>query len=156
MDILTKVQNSFNLDELTKQLQTVIDSGDPIGYMSTNINWEIDSDLEADDNKTHFSKLVPATNIAASYEIWNPLRGFLNWLSRKKIARSIKQIICSIAGKIQELIDEGAELKKILTVAITAAATTLGVGALNPVVMTLIVGMLAAAILKGVANYCAI
>ncbi|MFC1225836.1 hypothetical protein ACFE6N_18680 [Pedobacter sp. BG31] len=47
-------------------------------------------------------------------------------------------------------------MKKILTVALSAIAATIGIGAINPMILTLVVGFLATMILKGAANFCGI
>lgn len=159
MATLEELSQHFNIEELEKQLEVVIESQDPVGYMQSNINWEIDIGLDNDDD----DELAPLTKLLGTqllvnkgYEAWNPLKKFLNWLKRNRTAKTIKKILCSIADELKKLIDEEAELKKILGVAISAIIAAIGIGAINPMVLTLIVGLLATMILKGVANVCAV
>lgn len=157
MATLEELNQHFDISELEKQLELVIESQDPVGYMQSNINWEIDKDLDNEEELGPLVKLL-STQLSGNkgYEAWNPLRKFLSWLNRNKTAKTIKKILCSIAAKIQELIDEEAELKKILGVALTAVIAAIGIGAINPMILTLIVGLLATMILKGVAKVCAV
>lgn len=157
MATLEELNQHFNIDELEKQLESVIESQDPVGYMQSNINWEIDKDLDDDQELSPLTKMMAAQLTGNKrYETWNPFRKFLSWLNRNRTAKTVKKILCSIASKIQELIDEEAELKKILGIALTAIIAALGIGAINPMILTLIVGLLATMILKGVANVCAV
>ena len=157
MNLLNELNQKFDLDVLSEQLKSTIDSKDPLGYMRSNINWEIDKDLETKSNLGNLSTMMSelySTNI--SYEMWNPFRKFLDWLNRNKVANQIKKILCTINNEIQKLIDEEAELKKIIELGLAALVTAIGIGAINPLVLTLLVGLLATMILKGVANFCAI
>ncbi|OYQ49731.1 hypothetical protein CHU92_00270 [Flavobacterium cyanobacteriorum] len=151
---LEAVKANYDLDKLANQLKLVIESGNPLKYMDENINWAIDKDLETDskNNLDFTSKFLSVT----STDDLNPFTGIINWLKRSRTSKRVKRILCSIITQIQELIDEGAELKKILSVAITAIITALGFGAINPVLLTVLVGLLATAILDGVANFCAV
>lgn len=157
MATLEELNQHFDIEMLETQLKQVIESQDPVGYMQSNINWEIDKDLDDDEELSPLTKLL-STQLSGNkgYEAWNPLRKFLTWLNRNKTAKTVKKILCSIAGKIQELIDEEAELKKILGVALTAIIAAMGIGAVNPVILTIIVGLLATMILKGVTTVCAL
>lgn len=155
---LEELNQRFDMSELEKQLELVIESQDPVGYMQSNINWEIDNDLDDDDDD-----LIPLTRLLGTqllvnkgYEAWNPLKKFLSWLKRNKTVKTIKKILCSIADELKKLIDEEAELKKILGVALTAIITAIGLSAISPTILTLVVGLLATMILKGVENVCAV
>lgn len=157
MNELEEVNQKFNLDVLSKQLRTTIDSKDPIGYMKNNINWEIDNDLNETENLMGLTKMMSETYSSnISYEMWNPFRKFLDWLKKNKVANQLKKILCSINTEIQKLIDEEAELKKLIGFALTAIIAALGIGAINPMLLTLLVGFLATMILNGVANFCGI
>ena len=151
---LEAIEANYDLDELANQLKAVIESKNPLKYMDENINWSIDKDVESStkDELKFTSKLLSEN----SMEDWNPFRGILNWLKRSRIAKRVKKILCSIATKIQELIDEEAELKKILSVAIAAIVAALGFSAINPVLLTVLVGLLATVMIDGIANFCAI
>lgn len=153
---LVELEKEFDLNELERQLQSVIESKDPIGYMSSNINWEIDKDLDEHPGLTKISLLMADQPLYMNYSNWNPIRRFLNWFQRNKVARKIKRILCEIADQIKKLIDEEAELKKILSVGLLAIIAALGIGSINPVLLTLLVGILATMILKGVESVCAI
>lgn len=157
MSSLGELNQKFDLDVLSEQLKATVDSKDPVGYMRSNINWEIDKDL---DDKPNLDIVANMMSISYSsnigYEMWNPFRRFLEWLGRNKTASQIKKILCKIYAEIQKLIDEEAGLKKILTVALSAIAATIGIGAINPMILTLVVGFLATMILKGAANFCGI
>lgn len=143
---------NFDLDSLADQLRSVLVSKDPIGYMERNINWEIDADV---DDADLLSLDMPYDESFVLLDDGNPLRRFYNWLRRSRLSKKVKRILCGIADQIKELLDEEAELKKLLTVAIAAIAAALGAGAINPVLLTLLVGFLASMILKGVAQFCA-
>ena len=157
MATLEELQKQFDIGELEKQLGLAIESQDPVGYMESNINWQIDKDLTDDHELSSLTKLLSAQLSGnKGYAAWNPLKKFLDWFNRSKSAKTVKKILCGIAGKIQELIDEEAELKKFLGVALTAIIAAIGIGAINPMILTLIVGLLATMILKGVANVCAV
>lgn len=151
---LEAIKESYDLDELANQLKAVIDSRDPLKYMNENINWAIDKDVEksTDTQKVFKSNLLEEK----TEDGWNPFKGILNWLNKSRTAKKVKKILCSMASKIQELIEEEAELKKILGVVLTAIVTALGLGAINPVLLTVSVGLLATAVLEGVSNFCAI
>jgi len=154
MTALAELNQKFDLDILSEQLNSVVESKDPVGYMRNNINWEIDKDLD-ELNLNGFTNSITAlyaTNIG--YEMWNPLKKFLNWLNKSKVAKKIKKILCSINAQIQEMIDEKTELKRIIEVALTAIIAAIGIGAINPMVLTLLVGFLATIILDGVKNFC--
>jgi hypothetical protein len=151
---------NFNLDELSNQLQSVIDSKDPMGYMENNLNWEIDNQIEPaiipENNKMFNLYGTEAGFASASYAAWNPFRRFIDWFRRSKLIKTIRKALCTVVDKIKQLIDEEAELKKILGVAISAIAAAIGAGSINAAVLTIVVGMLATMILKGVEQVCAI
>ncbi|HLA55548.1 MAG TPA: hypothetical protein VK623_05590 [Flavobacterium sp.] len=151
---LETIAGIYDIDELANQLKSVIESKNPLKYMDENINWAIDKDVEPEANMdiTFSSKFLTES----SMEAWNPFKGIMNWLRKSRIAKRVKKILCSIVAKIQELIDEGAELKKILGVALAAIIAALGLGAINPVLLTVLVGLLATAILDGITNFCAV
>ncbi|MUP46555.1 hypothetical protein E0K83_12480 [Gramella sp. BOM4] len=156
MAALEEIKQHFDIDELEKQLQTVLTLKDPIGYMESNINWEIDKE-DLDDSPELDDQILLMTSdsrMKTMYGAWNPFKRFLSWLSRKKIAKGVKKALCGIADKIQGLIDEEAELKKILEVALLALIGALGIGSINPVVLTIVVGFLGAMILNGVTKFC--
>ncbi len=151
------LEEKFNMDELTQQLEDVVASKDPVGYMRNNINWEIDNDIDNEGNLMHITGFMGADlSFEKNYEAWNPIRKFLDWFSRNKIAKKVKRILCGITDEIKKLIDEQAELKRILSLALTAIATAIGLGAINPLLLTVLVGLLATMILKGVDAVCAV
>ncbi|ARS39311.1 hypothetical protein CA265_06335 [Sphingobacteriaceae bacterium GW460-11-11-14-LB5] len=155
MNSLEELNHKFDLDVLSEQLKSAVDSKDPLGYMRSNINWEIDKDLDTKSNLEGVTSMMTesySTNI--SYEMWNPFRKFLDWLNRNKTANQVKKILCTINAEIQKLIDEEAGLKKLITIALTAIAAAIGIGVINPMILTLVVGFLATMILKGAANFC--
>jgi hypothetical protein len=157
MNSLEELNQKFDLDVLSEQLKSAVDSKDPLGYMRSNINWEIDKDLDTKPNLKGVTNMMAesySTNI--SYEMWNPFRKFLDWLNRNKMANQIKKILCKINAEIQKLIDEEAGLKKLITIALTAIAAAIGIGVINPMILTLVVGFLATMILKGAANFCGV
>ena len=155
MNSLEKLNQKFDLDVLSEQLKSAVDSQDPLGYMRSNINWEIDKDLDTKPNlKGVTNMMIESYSTNITYEMWDPFRKFLDWLNRNKTANQIKKILCAINTEIQKLIDEEAGLKKIITIALTAIGTAIGIGAINPMILTLLVGFLATMILKGAANFC--
>lgn len=156
MENLEHLGTQFNLDELANQLQTVIDTKDPFGYMQSNINWEIDNNTETNPLIKSSAFEGNAKAITFGFVNWNPFSRFMNWLKRNRVANSVKKVLCNITAKIKELIDEEAELKTILGVALAAIVTALGIGAINPLLLTVLVGFLATMILNGVDNFCAI
>lgn len=157
MEPLEELNQQFDIAILEKQLALVIESQDPVGYMQNNINWEIDNDL---DNDLEFSPLTNmlSTQFSANkgFELWNPIKQFLNWFNRNRTAKTVKKILCKKAEEIKALIDEEAELKKILEVALSAILLAIGIGAINPMILTIVVGLLATMILKGIENVCAV
>ena len=157
METMQALAEKFNLDELTQQLEDVVASKDPVGYMRNNINWEIDNDTDNDENLMRIAGFMGADlSFGKNYEAWNPIRKFLDWFSRNKVAKKVKRILCGIADEIKKLIDEKAQLQRILTIALTAIATAIGIGAINPLLLTVLVGLLATMILKGVDAVCAV
>jgi hypothetical protein len=162
MDTMQQLSAQFNMDELTQQLHDVVASKDPVGYMKNNINWEIDNDVDDtgnSDNMMNIAGFLSTGNeffTKAGYESWNPFKKFLDWFSRNKVAKKVKKILCGIADEIKKLIDEEAKLKEILTIALAAIATAIGIGAINPLLLTVLVGLLATMILKGVDAVCAV
>jgi hypothetical protein len=154
------LNSSFNMDELSSQLQSVLDSRDPMGYMETNLNWEIDNQIESaiipENNKMFNLYGSEASLVSAKHAAWNPFRRFFDWFRRSILVRTVRRAICSVVDQIKQLIDEEAELKKILGVAISALAAAIGAGAINAAVLTIVVGLLATMILKGVEQVCAI
>ncbi|SDD85890.1 hypothetical protein [Pedobacter soli] len=157
MNALEEINQKFDLDVLSKQLKSAVDSKDPLGYMRSNINWEIDKDLDIKPNLEDITSMMSesySTNI--SYEMWDPFRKFLDWLNRNKTANQIKNILCKINAEIQKLIDEEAKLKEIIGIALTAIAARIGIEAISSMILTLVVGFLTTMILKGAANFCGI
>lgn len=155
---IAELNQHFNVEELVDQLESAVITQDPLGYMESNINWEIDRDLEDSDDDLDINKLASVlfseSAVNKNYARFNPFRGFSRWFRRNRTVRKVKKILCSISDKIKELIDEEAELKKILEVALVAIATAIGIGAINPLVLTILVGFLATMILTGVSNVC--
>ena len=157
MTKLEELNQQFDIEKLEKQLALVIESQDPVGYMQSNINWEIDNDLDDDLEFSPLTKMLSTQfTVNKSYELWNPIKKFLNWFNRNRTAKTVKKILCGIADEIKKLIDEEAELKKILEIAIAAIIAAIGIGAINPMILTIIVGLLATMILKGIENVCAV
>lgn len=157
MNSLEELNQKFDLDVLSEQLKSAVDSKDPLGYMRSNINWEIDKNLDTDANlKSITSMMTESYSTNISYEMWNPFRKFLDWLSRNRTANQIKKILCTISAEIQKLIDEEAELKRIIGIALSAIATAIGIGVISPMILTFVVGFLATMILKGAANFCGV
>ena len=157
MNALEEINQKFDLDVLSKQLKSAVDSKDPLGYMRSNINWEIDKDLDIKPNLEDITSMMSesySTNI--SYEMLDPFRKFLDWLNRNKTANQIKNILCKINAEIQKLIDEEAKLKEIIGIALTAIAARIGIEAISSMILTLVVGFLTTMILKGAANFCGI
>lgn len=157
MVTLEELNQKFDLSELERQLELVVESQDPVGYMQSNINWEIDNEVEEDDELAPLTKMLSSQLLVTKgYEAWNPLKKFLSWFKQNKTAKAIKKILCGIADELKKLIDEEAELKKILGVALTAIIAAIGLGAISPTILTLVVGILATMILKGIENVCSI
>jgi uncharacterized membrane protein len=125
--------------------------------MESNINWELDqTDEDADDPDLKFVEaFVPsAEGKGMTYMRWNPFRNFINWFKRNKIASKIKKALCKIADKLKDLFDAEAKLKTILEVAVVALATALGITFINPLVLTLVVGILMMMMFKGFDYVC--
>ncbi|MCX2839426.1 hypothetical protein OQ279_14840 [Salinimicrobium sp. MT39] len=156
MATLQEINQHFDLNELERQLQTVLTFQDPVGYMQSNINWEIDKEDLDDTPELGQLTQIMAADLSANkmYGPWNPFQKFLNWFSRNRTAKKVKNGLCGIADEIQRLIDEEAELKKLLEAALLAIAAGIGIGAINPVLLTILVGILATMILKGVSSVC--
>ena len=79
MNSLEELNQKFDLDILSEQLKSAVDSKDPLGYMRSNINWEIDKELDSKPNLKGLTIMMTeayTTNI--SYEMWNPFRKFLD------------------------------------------------------------------------------
>lgn len=143
------------LDAITAQLQQVVTTGNVLGYLENNINYEIDTDLEPKGDIFTKRMLLPETSFALSDTADFSASRFLGWWERSELVKKIKKAICTVVDKIRKLIDEEAELKKILEVALLAIAAAAGL-TLNPVVITIAVGILATMILKGVEAVCPI
>jgi hypothetical protein len=153
---LAELEQNFDLNELQKQLESVIESNDPIGYMSDNINWEIDKDLDDEPDLMNVATLVVRDLGNNNYQKFISFRKFIAWFKRNKIAKKIKRVLCKIADQIKVPIYAEAELKPILQVALLAIIAALGIGAINPVILTILIGTLATMILKGVEKVCVI
>lgn len=155
-----KLNEEFNMQELSSQLQSVLDSKDPMGYMENNLNWEIDNQVEMSIIPGNHKMFALYANegafTSAAHLSWNPFRRFIDWFRRSRLVANVRKGICTVVDKIKQLIDEEAELKKILSIAVTAVAAAIGMAAINAAVLTIIVGLLATMILKGVDQVCSI
>lgn len=143
------------LDAIAVQLQQVVTTGNVLGYLENNINYEIDMNLEPKGDILTKRMLLPQTRFALIENADFSTNRFLGWWERSELVKKIKKAICTVVDKIRKLIDEEAELKKILEVALLAIVAAAGL-TLNPVVITIAVGLLATMILKGVEVVCPI
>ena len=141
------------LDVIAAQLQQVVATGNVLGYLENNINYDIDIDLAPSGDLFTKRMLVADTRFALAENADFSTNRFLGWWERSELVKKIKRAICTVVDEIRRLIDEAAELKKILEVALLAVAAVVGI-AINPVVITIVVGLLATMILKGVATVC--
>lgn len=141
------------LDVIAAQLQQVVATGNVLGYLENNINYDIDIDLAPSGDLFTKRMLVADTRFALAENADFSTNRFLGWWERSELVKKIKRAICTVVDEIRRLIDEEAELKKILEVALLAVAAVVGI-AINPVVITIVVGLLATMILKGVATVC--
>ena len=157
MATLQEINQTFDLNALENELRMALITGDPEGYMQRNINWQGDNvDMEPIHNMESY-KLRENSDISfLNREINAPDNGFFGWLLRNRKAKRVKNILCGAAREIQDLIDEEAELKKIIEAGILAVAVVIGIGAVNPLVLTILVGTLAAMILRGVTTVCSL
>lgn len=137
------------LDAMTSQLQRVLETKDVQSYLESNINYELDPDL---DEQSQAENALPpgflGDTVADSI-----FSRFFNWWRNSRLVKKIKKAICTAVNKIKELIDEEAELKKILQVALAAVLAALGI-TINPIVATIIIGLVATMILEGVTAVC--
>ncbi len=141
------------LDAITAQLQQVVATGNVLGYLENNINYDIDTDLAPSGDLFTKKMLLPKTRFALTENADFSTSRFLDWWERSELVEKIRKAICTVVNEIRILIDEEAELKKILEVALLAIVAAVGL-TLNPVVITIAVGLLATMILKGVAAVC--
>ena len=156
---LSEIQTDFDVQSLAEQLQYAVNSNDPVGYMENNINWEVGTiDGEEDESLAFIENFATETiNMAMRRDMNIHLfRRFIRWFRRNKISSKVKRALCAIIDKIKELIDADAELKIIIEVALVALATAIGIAYINPVLLTIMVGILAMMILKGVDKVCGI
>ncbi len=146
---LAVVEENYDLDALANQLKMVVESGDPLTYMERNINYEIDKDVESvGGEKLKFN----SAHMASAAEARDRLRAFKDWLERSRIAKKVKNALCTIVDRIKEVIDAEGTLKQVLTTALAALPIALMT---HPVAVTVLVGFLATMILDGVTNFCA-
>jgi hypothetical protein len=77
-------------------------------------------------------------------------------MERSLWVKKTRKVLCSSSDKIKSLIDEKAGMKKILEYALVALASAVGIAAINPMILSILVGLLATMILNGVDQFCGI
>jgi len=158
MEILEQIENEYNLDAIEGQLEMIIQDKNVFEYLDKNLNWEIDNDLMPDDstelvNFTHNIQFEIVENSALS--LASAGSRFANWFKRSFKVANIRKGICKLRAKLEKLIDTKAQLKDILKVAISSLATVIGIS-INPMVTTIIIGLLATLIIQGFDKFCAV
>lgn len=157
--LLQEIQSKFDLDALSAQLETVVQSGDPAGYLEHNINWEVDRDVDSAPSHEMLHSVNEMMSLSAvqhNYLSWHPFKKFKEWMEKSNKVKTVKRILCSIAAEIEKQIDEKAALSKIVQIAVLAVASAVGIAFISPVVLSIVVSVLATMILNGVNKFCGI
>lgn len=100
------------LDAIAAQLQQVVTTGNVLGYLENNINYNIDVDLASSGDLFTKRMLLSPTRFALIENADFSTNRFLEWWERSQLVKKIKKAICAVVDKIKKLIDEEAELKK--------------------------------------------
>lgn len=146
----TQPLNEQQLDVMAAQLEQVIESKDVQSYLLSNINYEVDFDFDETPND---NSSIPASLLNKGAEADFIFTRFITWWKNSRLVNKVKKAICDVVNQIKLLIDEEAQLKIILGAAMAAVGAALGI-AINPLVATIIVGVVAAMILDGVSSVC--
>lgn len=153
MDTLSSSVSNFDLTVLAHQLRSVVEYKNPLSFMESKINWEIDTDLIPELQKGHGFLADPAEGDKANTET-SRWQTFVEWLAKSREVEIVREAICTIVDKIKELIDARAELEKLLTVSITSLSAVLLGGPITGILLTILVGLLGQIILKGILKVC--
>lgn len=156
--LLNELGQKYDLDTLAMQLADVVDIKNPVKYMEHNINWEIDSLLEptANGNADAVAQLFALPKSEDMKMDIHLIKRFRDWMERSLWVKKTRKVLCSSSDKIKSLIDEEAGMKKILEYALVALASAVGIAAINPMILSILVGLLATMILNGVDQFCGI
>lgn len=157
-EMLNQLGQKYDLDTLAMQLSDVVAGKNPVKYMENNINWEIDGLLEptVNGNADAVAQLFAVPKSEDMKLDIHVLKRFRDWMERSLWVKKTRKVLCASADKIKSMVDEEAGMKKILEYAIVALASAVGIAAINPMILSILVGLLATMLLNGVNQFCGI
>lgn len=146
----------INDDQLALELKSILESKSPYSYIEKNSHWrEFDFKIEQFD----YSAVVESMHLggqdkAELQERNGEEKSFIKWFAQSREVEMIKKVICRIIDELKKLIDEKAELKNIIRAGLGALAAYAGITDFSGLIVTVLVGLLAQAILNGLDGFC--